>query len=362
MKSKQFGPSIYHVTDKNIYDAFCHKKVKHSDTLDYMSQRGIFMSRLSAKPELMEYASRLPHDYFDKQFLAELLETKSRREKITSSIVEAEATTVDLNDAYKLIASELNCDDERVSFSCDGNKATITVTHTIVDYTKTELKQKEHKTFSIEIINNGRSLDIRRPSNQKSKEISDIFVEKLGKIKSIDLEEQVVTLEAFTDPEVRTYFFKELIKSLDGYVFDDVRIVGVHHEIEEDDEEESDDASLSSHLVGHIKKAVLDGDGVLNSEVFKQLHDSGFFISRVVWSVAPPGVGSDKYELEALFGDQETCTDFKYIVCGVYALLDDGQHSIKRRLPSTIEKEVLTTKLEKASRMAMQSVIDRYGA
>jgi hypothetical protein len=224
------------------------------------------------------------------------------------------------------------------------------------------LKQKEHKTFSIEIINNGRSLDIRRPSNQKSKEISDIFVEKLGKIKSIDLEEQVVTLEAFTDPEVRTYFFKELIKSLDGYVFDDVRIVGVHHEIEEDDEEESDDASLSSHLVGHIKKAVLDGDGVLNSEVFKQLHDSGFFISRVVWSVAPPGVGSDKYELEALFGDQETCTDFKYIVCGVYALLDDGQHSIKRRLPSTIEKEVLTTKLEKASRMAMQSVIDRYGA
>jgi hypothetical protein len=366
MKNKQFGPSLYHVTDKNIFDAFCHKSIKHSDMVEYLSERGIFVSKHSTKTDLMEYASRLPHDYFNRQFLSELLETKSRREKTASSIVKASVSTIDLNNACKMIETDNKGNDERISFSCSGDKATITVTHTVIDYTKTELKQKEHKTFTIDIINSGSSLDIRRPANQKSNEISDKFIEKLSEIKSEPLEVDVITLEAFTNPEARTYFFRELMKSLEGLSFDDVRIVDVHHDIEPEDEDDDDDdnvsANLGSSFVGHIKKAVLDGDGVLNSAEFKQLHDSGFFISRVVWSVVQPGTQGDKYELEALFGDHETCTDFKYIVRGVFTLLDGGEYPLKGRVPGSLEKETLANLLEKASRKAMQAVIAKYGA
>ena len=371
MQNNNKGPSLYHVTDKNIRDAFHHKSVKFSDTLNYFLERDIFVSRNSTKSELIEYASRLPHDYFDRQFLAELLETKSRREKSTnSSLKNTTATITDLDNAYKLTKKDKDLSDDRISFTSDGNKAVITVTHTVIDHSKTELKQIDHKTFSIEVITNETSIDIRRPSNSKSNEIIEKFISNLGVIKKEDLEEEIISLEAFQEPEIRTSFFNKLIRSIEGYLFDDVRIVGVHHNTENFNEEDTDNEededneenNLSSQLVGFIKKAILDGDGVLNSPEFQQLHKSGFYISRVVWSVVKKGppIG-DKYELEAQFGNPETCTDFKYLVRNVFTLQEDNSHSQTKRSPGSLEREELSKSIEQASKNAMQYIIETHG-
>lgn len=356
MQNKSFGPSIYHTTDKNIYDAFCHRKVKNEDIFRYLQDRGIFASPEDSRADIVGYISRLPYDYFNKQFLADILSNKNRREKETSSSVKVKTTVLELKNAFEKVEDLRKDVDERLTFKCFDDKIELTVAHTIVDHTKTELSQKENKVFSIEVFNDGEKLTVRRPSNTKSKEIVDTLIAQLSEVKEEELEEQTVSLEAFSDAEGRTFFFKELIRGISGTSFDDVSIVGVYRE----QQESEDDDGFPTQFAGHIKKAVLDGDGVVNSPEFKQLHDSGFFISRVVWTVVDLNGAGDKFELEALFGEQETCTDFKYMVRGVYPALSEGGHVINRRMPGALERNKFTELLEQASVHAFESVKSSY--
>lgn len=44
----------------------------------------------------------------------------------------------------------------------------------------------------------------------------------------------------------------------------------------------------------------------------------------------------------------------------MFPLLDNNSHSVSRRVPGGIEKEALSEAIERASRLAMQAVVDKF--
>ena len=135
----------------------------------------------------------------------------------------------------------------------------------------------------------------------------------------------------------------------------------LYHEIDTlgDTSEEYEDQS--SHIAGYIRKAALAGGGVLESAEFNQLHSRGFFISRIIWTVIDTQPSGDMIELEAQFGMPSSCTDFKYLVRGTYNYNErTASHNITKRSPSQIETNFFNNRLEKASKIAFDKVIEKY--
>ena len=135
----------------------------------------------------------------------------------------------------------------------------------------------------------------------------------------------------------------------------------MYHEIDNLDDDDDDDEDGSDNFAGFIRKAALAGGSVLESPEFNQLHSRGFFISKIIWTVADPLPGGDKVELEAQFGKPSSCTDFKYLVRGIYNYNERTQdHNVTKRTPSKLETGVFNRKLEKAAKKSFDIVMKTY--
>mgnify|MGYP000049335930 CR=1 FL=1 len=202
------------------------------------------------------------------------------------------------------------------------------------------------------------------PATKKGREIADKVKLSLSKIVGEELEEEVISLENFVLPEARSLFFDELIKSISGYRLENVSSVDVYHKIdnlEDSLDEENEDEDESSSYAGFIRKAALAGGGVLESAEFNQLHSSGFFICKIVWTVVDELPGGDIVELEAQFGTPSSCTDFKYLVRGVRSFNERTKTQIiTKRPPSRLETNAFNNRLEKAAKLAFDKIMYKY--
>ena len=102
--SNSTGPSIYIPSDKNIYDALQHKKVRHSEVLKFLRNRGLIVSPNLDKSELSRSISQLTFDYHDYLFLTKLLENPNRKEKTTRVTVKTSAESEELVKACQNIS------------------------------------------------------------------------------------------------------------------------------------------------------------------------------------------------------------------------------------------------------------------
>jgi hypothetical protein len=231
------------------------------------------------------------------------------------------------------------------------------VSYTDIDFTKTELRQRTSKTCEIELEARGEKIVVRQPASKKGDEVVSIIKKTLEDNKGISVEHEKLSLENITLAEARSYFFGCLIDLIDEYRLEDVTSIDVYHNIDEN----SDEDEITDSIVSNIKKAALSGDGVLISDELRQLHEKGFFITKIVWKSIDKLNKGDMVEFEALFGDPLSCSDFKYLVRGIYNYNEkSGNHNVTRRVASRIEVDVLTRKLEEASKNAYIQVINKY--
>lgn len=356
--SNNIGPSIYIPSDKNIYDALQHKKVKHSEVLKFLRNRGLIVSPRLDKSELSKSISQLTFDYHDYLFLTKLLENPNRKEKITRVTVKTSAENEELIKACQNISKET---DESYKVIKKDDSAVLIVTYTDIDFTKTELRQRAIKKCEIELQSTNDEVTVRMPATKKGREIAAKVKSSLSEIKGEELIEEVISLENLIIPEARSLFFDELIKSISGYDLDDVSSVDVYHEIDTLEDNEDEDESDALQFAGFIRKAALAGGSVLESEEFNQLHSKGFFISKIIWTVVDVIPGGDKIELEAQFGEPSSCTDFKYLVRGVYNFNDrTSTHNATKRAASRIENSEFNNRLEKSAKFSFDKVIRKY--
>ena len=354
------GPSIYIPSDKNIFDALQHKKIGHSEVLRFLRNRGVIVSQSLDKGDLSKIIAGLTFDYNDYIHVTKLLENPNRKEKTTRTTVKATSSNEQLAEACQKI-SKPEAGDESYKVVKKENSTILVVTYTDVDFTKTELRQRTLKKCEVELHAEGDEVTVRMPATKKGKEISERIKSSLSSIIGEELEEEVISLESITQAEARSLFFDELIKSILGYELEDVSSVDVYHEIDILDENEEDEESSPTNFAGFIRKAALAGGSVLESAEFNQLHSRGFFISKIIWTVVDTLPGGDKVELEAQFGRPSSCTDFKYLVRGIYNYNERTQaHNVTKRTPSRVETGTFNRKLEKAAKSSFDKIMKTY--
>ena len=309
---KDFGPSAFFVSDKSIFDGLMQKKISKAKLLELLREKGIFLSNKVSRENIAIYVSRTFVDYYGCQKISSFLESGHKKEKLTSSIVETDIQKTELISACDSFKESMHQAGELCKISQQGGLTKVTVTYEEVDFSKTELRQRSTKTCEIEIESTDNGLVIRQPANSKASSFTNEIVEKISSLKGINLKPQSVSLLGFQNPESRSFFFERLIRSLEGYLLDDVIAVSINHKspVSADLEMSIDEFGLSSEeeedrdqvFTGYITKAVLDGTGVLESSEFQQLHKEGFFISRIVWTAVDRDLTNNKkVEFEALF-------------------------------------------------------------
>jgi len=223
---------------------------------------------------------------------------------------------------------------------------------------ETELRQRSTKTATIEIDREDKGIIIRQQASKRAREISDNLKKIISEASDQEVVEEIISLEAFSQPEARSYFFEVLINSVSDFELETVKQVDVNYS-ECEDEDDVDESN--SDWVGHIQKAILNGHGVLQSAEFVQLHDSGFYITKIAWTSTEILMGGDKVEFYAGFDDSDNCSEYKYLVRYVYGNKGPADYNKTSRSPSSTEKKVLTKKLEEASKIAHQAVVDKFG-
>lgn len=345
------------------------KKVPLSKLLDFLRDRGIFVSEKIPRNDVAIYISQTFIDYYMLQQISSFLEGGERKEKTTSTFVEAEIEKTELISACQLVKDYIHDQGEKCEISQKGDTTKVIITYEEVDLSKTELRQRTTKTCEIEIKKTEDGISIRQPANLKASNISAEIVDRLSSIKAVELEPQIIDLQAFQEPEARSLFFERLIRSIDQHELKDVKAVSINHQRSDDlldvtfeDEESEEMEDLGRAATGYISKAVLAGTGVLQSSEFSQLHSKGFFISRIVWIAVDRHLTNNRcVELEAEFGNPTLCQDFKYVCKGFFERRDDGSFNVTRKPFNRQEDKEMMTLLEKASRVAFQEVLEKYG-
>lgn len=361
--SNKSGPSIYIPSDKNIYDALQHKKVGQRATMHFLKKRGILVSSKLSKTELARRISKVTFDYHDFLELTKILENPNRKEKSTRVTVKTDANEEDLLSICNHVADTEKSDDESYRVIKKGDSVVLVVKYAEIDFTKTQLRQRNVKNCEINLSLNSSDVAISMPATNKAKDIVSKIKAQLEVIKGEKLTEETLSLENIVIPEARTLFFDQLIKSLPGYKLENVSSVNVHSEIDNLDEaaEDDEDQPTSAAYAGYINKAVLTGGSVLESAQFKQLHSSKFFISKIIWTAEDVVPEGDIVELEAMFGVPASCTDFQFLVRGVRAFNEKtGAHNKTKRSPSRSEMSHFDQEIDKASKLALEEVKKKY--
>lgn len=356
--------AIFIPTDKNIYDALQHKKVTLSELVLFLRARGIFVSEKESKQQLIEKICCLTFGYADFEWIGKLLENPNRKDKSTHSKLKGEIVNHDVKIACETVKRNIQANSrDTVAFSKTGDITTFKVTYVDHDFTKTELRQRTIKTCVIHLEKSDEGLTIKMPSTKKASEISEsikqVIKAKINNDKGHDLEEFSITLENVTNVKDRSRFFDLLTRKTVGMTLDTVTSVDVYHldsgTLSESEEDDSTDARLASY----INKAALAGEGVLESGEFKQLHDRGFYIYRLVWTAIDSATNEGpKVEFEAQFGKPDTCEDFKYSVRGLYHYNPrSGDYQVTRKAAIKSENESYDMKLRDASEESLNEIL-----
>lgn len=336
--------SLYSASDKAFFDALCQQKMSKPALQELLWRRGIIRSNKTEKDDIARHFSRLEHDYFDHKTISEKVSSGSNREKQTFTFLNPSLSLEDLGEVARELVNDRKELDNKIDYTTTKRSVNIDVSYSYYDHNRPEFKQlvTKNATVSLEFLDDG--LSIRAPANEY---ISDITASLLSKIKEKstddDFDVESISLYGIDDIDSRNEFFQRLIEGLENMEVVNVPDVAVYNPVTGDDD-----------AIGvHVKKASLNGDGILNAGELKQFYKKGFFVYRISWSAKfKDNPHSDIYNFQAQFNDPEYCRNFSYICKGFLKHLEGSTHTkTPSRLPQSTELQMLRL-LEKSSRKA----------
>ena len=351
MKNKN---TLYYATEKNIYDALHHKRITTDILLDILLRKGIIVSSDSEKENLIEEVCKLPHGYLDLQELKNKVQTYDARESHTKISLTTSTNQEEVKEAvermkkkYPTTKSEVF----KITTKKDGGLS-IELHYDDIDLSRTELRQIDKKSVKIDFSIEKEKVDVRMPQTPKAKELILLIEKELSSLKEIEIPKFEITLEAVTNPLLRSQFFHDLMHGIEGYQVEDVNNI----EVNRMSPKSSDDSEDDNIDTGYVKKAVLKGESVNSSSIFSDLHNKGYYISRVSWASIPIEKVGDKIILEAFFKNSEDCVDFAFNIKGINNF-NKGNYNVTTRTASEPEKKIISKLIENSSEKAYNLII-----
>lgn len=345
-KKRLVGPSVYYVTDKNIFDALNEHKVTADVVVELLSARNTIASSKEKRIDLARYFSRLTHDYFDNQKIASVLGIVPRRERMTSLYVKGSLVEDELRVALEEVAKVYKELGDGFSISKQQRGYRALIQYSIVDYRRSEFNQVQSRDAEIELSLTDSGVEIRSNQNEYVDRVRDACVEALTR-SNPSVERRDISLIAFTDPRTRSKFFHDLFSGIDGFSFQQVTDVFIY--------KPQDSGGDGVEREPAVDKVALRGSGVNSTKWFSEFTSDGYYVVRVIWTAKEIFNEGNLYVIEALFADPETCSDFSFLLHGVHDRVDAGHHH-RRRAPSRAEIINVTKAIEISSRKLMENL------
>ncbi|MEB5609190.1 hypothetical protein [Serratia marcescens] len=346
--------NIYYATDKNIFDALHHKRVTAKILHELLFTKGILVSEELGKEALIEEVCKLPLCYIDLEKIKELVQTYDKKESKTYARLNVSVSQAEISQAANVVKKQYAAKSQalKVQTKKDGS-VSIVLSYQEVDLSRTELRQIDNRSISIDFAINGDSVEVRMPQSEKSREVIELIQKELSIIANKPIERFELSLEAITNPSLRSQFFKELMEGLDGYEVDDVTNIELNRMKSVDSEDEDGkDAEIDTSFV---KKVLLKGEAVDTSAIFAELHRKGYYISRVSWASKPELVNGDRILVEAFFKNADLCSEFSYNIKGINNFRND-RHNLGTRSASDIEKKEISRLIENSAENAYNTI------
>lgn len=349
MKNK----NLYYATDKNIFDALHHKRVTSKILHEILFSKGILVSDSLDKEVLIEEVCRLPLCFSDLERIKDLVQTYDKRESNTYAKLDTTFTQEEIKKAAEAVKKHYAAKSEKLVIRTkkDGS-IDIELDYEDIDLSRTELRQIDKRSLSLELKINDDGVDIRMPQLQKSKDLVNLLQKELTTLTNKVIERFELSLEAIIEPALRSQFFRELIDGLDGYEVDDVTNIELNR-IKASESEDIDDADEID--TSFVKKVLLKGAAVDSSTIFAQLHSKGYYISRIAWASKPTIIQGDRIQVEAFFKNADTCNEFSYQIKGINNYKID-KHNITTRAANDMEKKAISLLIENAAMSAYNTI------
>jgi len=358
--------SVFYATNKDILDLFMssRREFKPQFLREFLARRGILVSRDEAFEEMARYLSSLELSSSDRLVLEEQLVETRRAEKMTVATIRTTMDAERLATIASRLAEKRAGLQEQFQPDFSSGSLELGVNYTEIDYGKTTLKQKRERDMKMEFVQNGDTLTIRRPANEKSDEILRDLVDIVADLETADPKVRTVDLSGLATPDLRNRFFTTLIRSLDGFSFGDVKGVWVS-KIADSDESDDEDAAedslagetgnesvetgkrLCREAVSQLSRALLEGTGVLGTRGYKSFISDGFSISWIKWVCKTDDRDEDLVKFEAGLQSPDTGGEFRYNICGVQRKREDGSYT-NRQAAKPSERQRFFPVLEEA--------------
>jgi len=349
MKNK----NLYYATDKNIYDALHHKRVTPKILHGILFSKGIILSEDLDKEVLIDEVCRLPQCLADLTKIKALVQTYDKRESNTYAKLETTFTQEEIKKAAEAVKKHYASKSEKliVRTRKDGT-IDLELDYEELDLSRTELRQIDKRSLSMELKLSADGVDVRMPQLQKSKDLINMLQKELTASTNKPVERFELSLEAITSPALRSKFFQNLINGLDDYEVDDVTNIELNRIENSDNENEDTEGEIDTSFV---KKVLLKGAAVDSSSIFAQLHSKGYYISRIAWASKPIIIQGDRIQVEAFFKNADLCNDFSFQIKGINNFKVD-KHNITTRAASDTEKKAISLLVESAAIKAYNSI------
>ena len=350
MKKPVHGPSFYYATDKNVFDALNQHKVDTQTVMKLFQRRNIIVGKKTPRESLAKYFARLTHDYYDHKDIAARLGIAPRRERITSMDVMGAGQIEELQVAVEQLKQELEAAGDVVQVSREGDNLTMHVQYSTVDYKRNEFAQVQVRDGTVEFVKSPEGHIVRNTQNDYLNDVRDTLLGKIENAMGAPLTKVSVSLFDVPSPKLRSKFFHELVISLPGYERRDVTDVYVYKAKPESDYDDESEDPASSDPDTHVERVFLRGYGVTRSELLNGLlDDEDYYITKIGWTATETiGVGN-VYDIEAVFANPSDCTDFSFILSGVFPV-EEGKVSTRRRAPYKGEIDAISRVIESKSR------------
>lgn len=360
MNKRLHGPSFYYATDKNIFDALNQHKVDTPTVMKLFQRRNIIVGKKTLREDLATYFARLTHDYYDHKDIAARLGVAPRRERITSMDITGVGEIEDLQVAVEQLKQELEAAGDVVQVSREGDSLTMHVQYSTVDYKRSEFAQVQIRDGTVEFVKSSEGYIVRNTQNDYLNDVRETLLGKIEKAADAPLTKVAVSLFDVSSPKLRSKFFHELVSSLPGYVRRDVTDVYVYKaKPEPDDNDESED-SASNDPDTHVERIFLRGNGVTRSELLNELLDEeDYYITKIGWTATETLGGGNVYDIEAVFANPKECTDFSFILSGVFPV-EEGKVSTRRRAPHKGEIDAISRVIESKSRELVAKLREEF--
>lgn len=342
---RPYGPSLYYASDKNILDALNQHKVKNATIAKMFMRRNIIVGKGTKRSDLAQYFSTLHHNYHDHQDIAQSLGVVARKERMTSVEVIGLYERTTLSAAIESVKKSYEEFGDTVHVSWDGDNVSLTIAYSTVDYSRSEFCQRQERDAVIQFVKSDNGYLIRSPHNEYANGVVETFVSKAGEAAETEFETTEISLFDVTDHTKRSKFFWDLSKGLDGY--ERIDVTGVHLFKPDPSGEDDEPAEY------HVDKVALRGKKVSLSEFLGDLGKEEYYIVKLGWQARDKKEGH-VFDLEASFSNHAECTQFSFILKGVF-VCNDGDLALTRRTPQICETHRLSEAIElKARSLAAQ--------